>query len=645
MTPTPELSIPPKPNAAVQSTASTLLLWSVLLLAGIARFIHLDADPKMEHWIFYIQDEALWIETARNIALFRDAGLYELSRLHLVLSSGFQAVTLVCFELAGVGMRSARLWSAVSGTALLVGTVLLLRRHASPFALALGTVVLAFEPLTLSMSRVAVPEISSLLFTLLAFAALCLRRKRLGAGLGGLALAVAVSMKGTTVLILPVFVLMAALSDAGATWRGRTATSLAFLAAFALSALAGLGLAQAAGIVQPKALGVAFKGLLTFFECPDPYLTVSRFLAPTKVQHFNLLLLSGAWVGSWVLVLRREHRQTMLGGIFILSAVWALGWTLIWSLMKYSPERYSVHLILPLVIHIVAGLSLWRSIGPSRLFTLLETMQARGGFAFHAWLVLPSAAVLCGTLWALAVAAGLAGDRLLYKLIAFAITYAALALLARRGRARQGGTAAWIALPSAFVLLDFSVEAAAAHTLADPHHGATVPLLQLAVLVAAGAACWMLRCKIGGAVDRPWMGSCALALIATGLVIESQPILFEPTYTIRDASRNLAHLFPQDSFLHSSGAGLLLIETRLHYRNSLSDNTTTVDGILDFDRRVVTGTAFALTTTYRLAVHPRYDARSTRPRMEGDTTLLLVYRNTQSRLGSEVVTATAEPTR
>ena len=50
--------------------AEQLLLWAFVGLAVIARFIHLDSDPKFEYWIFYVEDEGRWIETARNLALF-----------------------------------------------------------------------------------------------------------------------------------------------------------------------------------------------------------------------------------------------------------------------------------------------------------------------------------------------------------------------------------------------------------------------------------------------------------------------------------------------------------------------------------------------------------------------------------------------
>src|SRR5712691_9653833 len=89
--------------------AESLLLWAFIALACLARFIHLDSDPKFEYWIGYITDEGRWIETARNLALFGNLRLYFVSKLHLVLSPGFQTINYVVFELAGVSLWTARI--------------------------------------------------------------------------------------------------------------------------------------------------------------------------------------------------------------------------------------------------------------------------------------------------------------------------------------------------------------------------------------------------------------------------------------------------------------------------------------------------------------------------------------------------------
>ena len=624
---------PARAGASMSTSTRSALLWIVVALACLARFINLDADPKFESWIFYVEDEGRWVETARSLALFGDPGLYDISRLHLVLSTGFQAVTYVVFELAGVGLWPARLWSAISAAGILLCTLLLLRRRASFLALILGIVVLALDPLTLSLGRTALPEVPSLLFTLLAFAALLMQRRKLGAGLSGLSMAVAVAMKGTTVLIVPVFLLMAAVSDRGTSRHGRFERSFAFLLGFMLpAALAGV-FAVLAGLVGQQSFGQLSHVLSRFLDVGDIYLTATRFFAPTKIQHFNLLLMLVAWLCSWTLVLYKEFRRSELAGIYLLSGVWAFGWLAIWYSMNYSPERYSVHLILPLVIHLVAGLSLWRILGPARVLAAIDQHRRSSGLAFHLWLVLPSAAAVSQIVLEIAGSAGWTIDRLIYRLVAFAVTAAVFIALARRNRLTAASAAAWIAFPVALALLTMSLEAVASISLptATVHH--LLPVANAMILIGIGAGSWLSRRSIGSAFGRPLTNGVAVGLVAIALALESAPILIHPTYSIRDASRDIARRFPDATLLQSSGAGLLMLETRLRYRDTVRDNQA--DGLISFDRRTRPGATFVPVTSYRLVVHPRFDGRG-RPRMDAGDAMVDVYRNTQSGPGGPV---------
>lgn len=603
-------------KTALQSAA----LWTVTALACLARFVHLDADPKFENWIFYVQDEGRWIETARNLALFGDPGLYDISRLHLVLSTGFQAIVFVVFELAGVSLWSARLWSAIAAAAILIVTVVLLRRRVPFFALLFGVVILALDPLTLSLGRTAIPEVSALLFTLLAFVAVCLRPGASGAVLCGLAMAVAVSMKGTTVLLVPVFVAMAALSG-GRGWR----RAGAFLAGFLVPVLAGVAVAVAAGVVRPQSFAQLTHVIGRFLDFGDIYLTASRLFVPEKIQHFSLLLLLGAWLGSWTLVLRRELFATDSGRIYALSGLWGLGWMAIWYLMNYSPERYSVHLVLPLVIHLVVALGLWRQLGASRVLAAVDARRETGGFTLHLWLVLPSAVFISEAGWSIAAAAGATSDRLIHRLLSFAIAAAALAALATWRRTPPRATAAWIAFPVALALMNLFFEGLGSAALSKPASQQALPLVDAALLVVVGACCWHWRRSIAAGFGRPLTGGFALGLVAVALALESWHILAHPTYSIRDASRSIGQRFAGATLVQSSGAGLLMLETKLHYRDVVSDRTP-ADAIVDFDRRVVPPGQFVPWTSYRLIVHPRYNARS-RPRMDGGDAMVDVYRN------------------
>jgi hypothetical protein len=608
--------------------AESLLLWAFVALACIARFIHLDSDPKFEHWIGYITDEGRWVETARNLALFGDLRLYFVSKLHLVLSPGFQAVNYVLFELAGVNFWTARIWTAACGAAVVIVSFLLLRKIASGLPLWLGLVVLAFEPLTLSLGRVAIPEVPSLLFTLLAFVAISSLEKRLlGAVFGGLFMALAISMKSTTMLMAPVFLLMTALSGVPESTRQRVLRCSAFLLGVVIPALIGLALVLAAGIIKVEGYSELFRPLSNALGWGSAYSMVARLVeSSTEYGNVNLLLLA-AWVCSWILIFRKEYRGTRLGEIYELSGIWAAGWFVVWMPLAYTPSRYSVHWILPLVIHLVAGLSLWRTIGVARVLTRINVLRARWGIVFFGWLVLPAAVIISTLIMALAGLAGAADVRLAYKLFAIVAIAAVFAVLARAARSAEGSMTGFIAFTVVAALLRMTIEQVGAIALSPSSAKQLLPVIELAMLGGAAWYCLAKSTSIVSLLERASAKALLCSLALVGLLLQSAPILLQPTYSIRDASRNTVRLFPDAVLLRSFQVGSLLIETRLPYRDAIPESTV-VDGLLTWARRTKLGPDFVPVTTYRLRVHPRYHVSTGQPVVESGSALVDVYRNT-----------------
>lgn len=104
------------------------------------------------------------------------------------------------------------------------------------------------------------------------------------------------------------------------------------------------------------------------------------------------------------------------------------------------------------------------------------------------------------------------------------------------------------------------------------------------------------------------LASIALA----GVLAESAPELIRPTYSIRDASRNIARVFPQDASVRTVMAGALLLETGIQYREALPPDKNDV-GILTFFKRPNIPESFVLLGEYPVAVHPQFCARRSIP--------------------------------
>ncbi len=196
-------------------------------------------------------DEGRWSESARNFALFGTLDGTSNARLHLFLTPGYQMVQYAMFRVFGIDFWSARLFAAVCGILTVAVAFFALHRRVTPFALALGVVILGFETHMLAESRMALPEMPSVLFTLVAFLVLVIGQKtRWNAFIAGLIAAIAVAMKATTIMVMPVFPLIILVSLQSGDARARVERALSFIGGFALLVVAGLSVAASNGPPQ-----------------------------------------------------------------------------------------------------------------------------------------------------------------------------------------------------------------------------------------------------------------------------------------------------------------------------------------------------------------------------------------------------------
>ena len=622
------LSAPPM-NADDQSRSPpSLVLWALVAAAGLARFAFLDADPKFEHWVGYVTDEARWVETARNLALFGEPGLYTLSKLHLVLSPAHQAATLVAFKLFDVGFWTARLWPAACSVILLVVIARSLGRFAPGLPQLLAVAVVGFEPLTLMLGRTALPEIPSLLFMVCALFAIATGDRRLGrAALGGLLVAIAASMKLTSVLVAPAFVLMILFSGVAHTGRERLARLGAFGLGAGIPALVALAAAFAAGLVRLDAHMDILKPILRALDFGSPYTILSRYFMPPIEQGSVVLLLLGAWVGSWVVPFRATYAGTPLGELYRHSGIWAATWFVMVGSLDYTPSRYTVHCIVPLAVHVAAGLSLWREIGPARVFARAAEPNAGWKLATFAWLGFPASAMAAAAIFAVAVPAGGPFDRLTLRFALGASILFAIVLVVRRveGGDRAARSLITFTVGAALLLAGFDALAGLLAP-ASPHTWALAKFAVLAVM--AGGLAWKsgIACTLP---DRPRWRSFAVGTVLAGFALQSLPDVLRPTYSIRDASRDLGRRFAGAKAVRSMAGGSLMLETRIPYSDEATRGIV-YDGLVSPIRNLRVPPSFVPETTYDLVAHPRY-AIVGRYFVEADLIRTRVFRNESLR--------------
>jgi hypothetical protein len=199
---------PSPPALRVGFSVATWAALGILALGVLLRISYLDSDPYYYAWAGYITDEGRWVQNARSLAL-RGTLFEEPWNIHFLMAPLFQVGTYVAFVIGGVGMLTSRLLTALSGSAMLVLFWMLLRHTVKREALVLGVTLLAVQADLVMLSRMAVPEIASMLAQLASYALIVGERSSPGRMvLAGVVLATAVGFKATAVLVLPIFSIM-----------------------------------------------------------------------------------------------------------------------------------------------------------------------------------------------------------------------------------------------------------------------------------------------------------------------------------------------------------------------------------------------------------------------------------------------------
>jgi hypothetical protein len=585
----------------------------LVVLACVARFVHLDADPMFPSWISYVVDEGRWSESARNLALFGTPDAFA-ERIHLLLSPAYQAGNLIAFKLFGVSFMSARASAAIAGSLIVVATFAALRPHVTPFALAFGVIVLGFETNMLAESRLALPEIPSALASLLAFLVLALMRKnRRNAALAGVIFAAAVALKGTTALIALAFVLIAGLPEGAKALGWRLARAASFVAGLALPLLGGLWVGLALGVVNAGGVTRVGAGLLSFVSLADIHSVAWNFVESPSHMARNLLLL-GIWFCSWMWQYRRPDVSPVVRSLYLSSGIWTAWCFVVWTVNAYSPGRYLVHFTVPATIHIMVGLA---SADRHSLTRIASGLGRRGGLAraaLFAWLVLPTAIVVGAVGAGLATLAGWDLSRVSAHMALVLASLVLLVILTYRLGASDRVIAGYMTAPIAATLLwlaGFELHVFR-HFWESVSSG---PILLWSGVAGAAIAAGFGWAFLGNAVQRPeTIRPFVLVILAAPLLVQASIPMLAPTYSIRDASRDLGLALADAKEIRTANAASLFLENRLRYRElARQEGYYDAAVIFEHNRRSQNfmnspeASALVRTHTYPLRVDSRYE--------------------------------------
>ena len=566
---------------SIRLKAFPCLTAAVVAFGVVLRVLYLDADPQYYDWIGYITDEGRWIYQAREMFLFHTISRDPVYEIHLVLAPLFQLVNYFIFSLIGSNSMSSRIFTAICGSATLLLCWKHLHRKVTPHSLLVGLMLLSVQVDFVVLSRLAVPEMATLLCQALVYFGLVAgepSRRRMA--MLGVLMLIAVGMKGTVVFSVGIFSLMilfmprAADESAGRTRRWQNL--LWFWGGFVVPVL--IAGAVWVGCCVPASL-LAFENLFDslhlatlseFVQFSGAYSFFSFFFENSLAPALSILAI-GLWL-SWLgwTAAAREDVDAVTRRFLVTSTIWIVAYLALMLALDYFPRRYMVHIVLPMVINITVGVSLLHKVGIQKVLTALQH-QDRVQLLRLAIFVLPTAVFLAPLLTSAFAIGGIDPDRLRSQLGCVALAVAVTTYVAGQLARREGALKFFVVFPLIQASLWLILSATCADASLWPTaNGELSHSLYLGSALVATTATLVITLTGGGAViAAPRLVTIYALSYLVVSIMRLAPAYLDPHFTIGDTSRDLGILLDGAPSIATHRAESLFNDNSLRYRRFL----------------------------------------------------------------------------
>ena len=548
-----------------------LVFITLVTLGVLLRLMFLDSDPAYGLWMGYLTDEGRWTELARETVLFGSPSLDgPVAPIHLIIAPAYQAITTVFFAIMGVGFTSARLVSALSGIALLISAVIFLRGRLSTEGLLVTVLVLAIQPDLLSLSRVAVPETSAMLFEFLAFALLLSKpwsnKRAFGAGL---LTAIALALKATIAPFVPILAAAAVVVHRADDTKSGLRRIGAYTAGLVIPALVGLTAAvyfMRLGNVPQHGLPLAT--IAGFVQVKSLYAALSTLFFANYAPALHALLLP-AWVIAGILLAVGRTPSSPARVIYLGSATWIMGWLLTASTLLYFPERYVFHVLVPLAINVGAGLTLLQTVGRKRILNSVSGNRGVKRAILAAWFALPSAVLFSPNVLTFVRFEGLDPEKFRYQFAVTLLLLLVFAVVLVRVSKRESVLLGAMVFPLVFAPLWFIGVHVGVSAGGFWAYGTSDTVGRSALLILSAAAT-VLICRDVRRSGATFRYHYAYPLLLASLwLAQITPRFIAPTYTILGSSTALAELVDESVLVGTGSASAIFLGNDLQYTEDL----------------------------------------------------------------------------
>ena len=224
-----------------------------------------------------------------------------------------------------------------------------------------------------------------------------------------------------------------------------------------------------------------------------------------------------------------------------------------------------MHFIVPATIHIMAGLSLGDRDTATKIAANLRRGHPLKRAVISLWLVLPSAVVLSGLAAGVAGLGGWYADRVSERIAIIVVITGLLASFASSFRfANERSIAGFLSFPVVMVLLWLGGRELELFSGFWVFDSAARAAIWCAVAGAAFVFCFAFAPR--ALRQATIAGGAAIVLLAVIFLAQAAPPVLFPSYSLRDASRDLPRQLPVDGSTRTVVASSLFIGNGIKYR-------------------------------------------------------------------------------
>jgi len=284
--------------------------------------------------------------------------------------------------------------------------------------------------------------------------------------------------------------------------------------------------------------------------------------------------------------------------------------------LGYFPSRYKVHILLPMVLFIVVGISRLQRLGIRKVIDFIAEVKGPSELLWLSVLSIPTAALLLPLLGSAVAWVGGDTEKVRIKLACFSLSLVAAVYILYRLKRNQQAVGFFLVFPlvggMAWALLSTAVSGYSFWPSPSFQFHSLWWSITVLVVSALSVICVSIASRWASINSQHLITVYALAYLVI-LLVRISPEYMSPHYSMRDTSRSLGSLLSGSSTIGTVGADGLFNENNLPYKNFLEANWSVdrpeilvvafrhewVKGIVAQDYRPI--------KTYDLYVSPEYD--------------------------------------